>query len=72
MNTTSLPTNITLVAPYGCSNDVPEIYWNLCDLEILWGVIAAGFAALGVIISVVFIMVLTCCLKRLTRLVILF
>lgn len=60
-------TNTTPVPPYGCGQDVPELYWNLCDLELLWGVIAAGFAALGVVLSVIFTIVLSCCLKRLTR-----
>lgn len=64
----SATTNATpIVIPRGCSEDVPAIYWNLCDLESLWGVIVAGFAALGVIVSIIFTFALTCCLKRLTR-----
>ncbi|XP_028824835.1 G-protein coupled receptor family C group 5 member C [Denticeps clupeoides] len=45
-------------APPGCGSQVDSLYFNLCSLSSVWGVVVEAFAAAGVISSVVLLIVL--------------
>ncbi|KAM7381120.1 hypothetical protein PAMA_012112 [Pampus argenteus] len=47
------------VTPKGCGPEVDSLYYNLCDLSAVWGIVLEAFAAAGVIFSfVIFISLL--------------
>lgn len=51
-----MATNIT---PRGCGQNLNSIYYNLCNLEAVWGIVVEAIAAAGIIFSfVLFISVL--------------
>ncbi|CAK6965027.1 G-protein coupled receptor family C group 5 member C isoform X1 [Scomber scombrus] len=39
--------------PKGCGPDVDSLYYNLCDLSAVWGIVLEAFAAAGVVFSFV-------------------
>ncbi|XP_041829955.1 G-protein coupled receptor family C group 5 member C isoform X1 [Melanotaenia boesemani] len=39
--------------PKGCGSNVDSLYYNLCDLSVVWGIVLEAFAAAGVIFSFV-------------------
>ncbi|XP_044194414.1 G-protein coupled receptor family C group 5 member C isoform X2 [Thunnus albacares] len=41
------------ITPNGCGPDVDSLYYNLCDLSAVWGIVLEAFAAAGVILSFV-------------------
>lgn len=45
-------------APQGCGSNVSALYYNLCDLGVVWGIVVEAFAAAGVLMSLVLLMVL--------------
>nr|XP_046233268.1 G-protein coupled receptor family C group 5 member C isoform X2 [Scatophagus argus] len=45
--------------PQGCGPNVDSLYYNLCDLSVVWGIVLEAFAAAGIVFSfVLFISVL--------------
>lgn len=44
--------------PQGCGANVDSLYYNLCNLNAVWGIVVEAFAAAGLISSIVLIMVL--------------
>ncbi|XP_072312638.1 G-protein coupled receptor family C group 5 member C isoform X2 [Eucyclogobius newberryi] len=46
-----MATNSTV--PRGCGSNVDSLYYNLCDLNAVWGVVVEAFAAAGVVFSFV-------------------
>ncbi|KAL4658197.1 G-protein coupled receptor family C group 5 member C-like [Arapaima gigas] len=54
---TSISTSATS-PPHGCGPSVPSLYYNLCDLNAMWGVVLESLAAAGVVTSFVFLVVL--------------
>ncbi|XP_051899197.1 G-protein coupled receptor family C group 5 member B-like [Pristis pectinata] len=44
--------------PRGCGSDLLSVYFNLCDLDAVWGIVLETIAALGIVISLVLIVVL--------------
>lgn len=49
---TSTPT------PRGCGSNVNSLYYNLCDLNAVWGVVVESFAAAGLVTALVLLIVL--------------
>ncbi|XP_060946767.1 G-protein coupled receptor family C group 5 member C-like [Limanda limanda] len=49
-------------APWGCGSSLSSIYYNLCDLTKVWGVVVEGVAAVGVVTSFVLFIILMACL----------
>ncbi|KAL2100895.1 hypothetical protein ACEWY4_002656 [Coilia grayii] len=47
----------TTKPPYGCGPSVSPLYFNLCDLEAVWGIVVEAFAAAGLISSFVLLVV---------------
>ncbi|CAN9505660.1 unnamed protein product [Ophioblennius macclurei] len=45
-------------APRGCGSSVSSIYYNLCDLTTVWGVVVESIAAAGVVTSFVLFIIL--------------
>uniref|UniRef100_A0A3Q4B8T0 G-protein coupled receptors family 3 profile domain-containing protein n=1 Tax=Mola mola TaxID=94237 RepID=A0A3Q4B8T0_MOLML len=45
-------------APKGCGSSVNSIYYNLCDLTTVWGVVVEAVAAAGVVTSFVLFVIL--------------
>ncbi|XP_017557384.1 G-protein coupled receptor family C group 5 member C isoform X3 [Pygocentrus nattereri] len=45
-------------APQGCGTNVNSLYFNLCDLSAVWGIILEAFASAGVLASLILLMVL--------------
>ncbi|KAM7370365.1 hypothetical protein PAMP_009920 [Pampus punctatissimus] len=41
------------VTPKGCGPEVDSLYYNLCDLSAVWGIVLEAFAAAGIIFSFV-------------------
>ncbi|XP_023274568.1 G-protein coupled receptor family C group 5 member C isoform X1 [Seriola lalandi dorsalis] len=41
------------VTPEGCGPDVDSLYYNLCDLSAVWGIVLEAFAAAGIVFSLV-------------------
>lgn len=41
--------------PKGCGPEVDSLYYNLCDLSAVWGIVLEAFAAAGVVFSFVLI-----------------
>ncbi|XP_072890313.1 G-protein coupled receptor family C group 5 member B-like [Hemitrygon akajei] len=44
--------------PRGCGPNLLSAYFNLCDLDAVWGIVLEAFAALGVVTSLVLVLVL--------------
>ncbi|XP_062263281.1 G-protein coupled receptor family C group 5 member C-like [Platichthys flesus] len=53
-------------APRGCGSSISSIYYNLCDLTKVWGVVVEGVAAVGVVTSFVLFIILMACLPFVT------
>ncbi|KAL7856698.1 hypothetical protein SRHO_G00155970 [Serrasalmus rhombeus] len=45
-------------APQGCGTNVNSLYFNLCDLSAVWGIVLEAFASAGVLASLILLMVL--------------
>lgn len=45
-------------APKGCGPSISSIYYNLCDLTAVWGVVVEAVAAAGVVTSFVLFVIL--------------
>ncbi|XP_060705268.1 G-protein coupled receptor family C group 5 member B-like [Hemiscyllium ocellatum] len=45
-------------APRGCGSDLLPVYFNLCDLDAVWGIVLEAIAAVGIVITVILIVVL--------------
>ncbi|KAM4531804.1 G-protein coupled receptor family C group 5 member C-like [Odontesthes bonariensis] len=54
------------LAPKGCGSTISSIYYNLCDLTILWGVVVEAVAATGVVTSIVLFLILMASLPFVT------
>uniref|UniRef100_UPI0037E88E26 G-protein coupled receptor family C group 5 member C-like n=1 Tax=Semicossyphus pulcher TaxID=241346 RepID=UPI0037E88E26 len=50
-------------APKGCVSSISSIYYNLCDLTTVWGVVVEAVAAAGVVTSFVLFIILMVCLS---------
>lgn len=51
--------NSTVVGqPRGCGTGVDSLYYNLCDLSAVWGIVVEAFAAAGLVSSLVLFIVL--------------
>lgn len=46
-----MSTNSTV--PHGCGSNVDSLYYNLCDLSTVWGIVLEAFAAAGIVFSFV-------------------
>ncbi|KAK2833393.1 hypothetical protein Q5P01_017282 [Channa striata] len=53
-------------APKGCGSSISSIYYNLCDLTLVWGVVVEAVAAAGVVTSFVLFVTLMACLPFVT------
>lgn len=53
-------------APKGCGSSVSSVYYNLCDLTTLWGVVVEAAAAAGVVTSFVLLVALMASLPFVT------
>ncbi|XP_067875913.1 retinoic acid-induced protein 3-like [Heterodontus francisci] len=49
-----------VTAPRGCGSDLLEVYFNLCDLDAVWGIVLEAIAAVGIISTLIIIVVLLC------------
>lgn len=56
----------TRSAPKGCANSLNPIYYNLCDLTAVWGVVVETVAAAGVVTSFVLFVILMASLPFVT------
>ncbi|XP_053366909.1 G-protein coupled receptor family C group 5 member C [Clarias gariepinus] len=45
-------------APQGCGANVSSLYYNLCDLGAVWGIVVEALATAGVLVSLILLMVL--------------
>ncbi|KAB5555743.1 hypothetical protein PHYPO_G00037620 [Pangasianodon hypophthalmus] len=45
-------------APQGCGSNVSSLYYNLCDLGAVWGIVVEAFATAGVLVCLILLMVL--------------
>lgn len=45
-------------APQGCGSNVSSLYYNLCDLGVVWGIVLEAFASAGVLVCLVLLVVL--------------
>ncbi|XP_054615787.1 G-protein coupled receptor family C group 5 member C-like [Dunckerocampus dactyliophorus] len=52
--------------PKGCGSTIGSIYYNLCDLTTVWGVVVEALAATGVVTSFVLFIILMACLPFVT------
>ncbi|KAM3859913.1 G-protein coupled receptor family C group 5 member C [Diretmus argenteus] len=41
------------ITPQGCGPNVDSLYYNLCDLTAVWGIVLEAFAAAGVVFSII-------------------
>lgn len=53
-------------APEGCGAAVTSLYYNLCDLATVWGIVAEAIAAAGVVTSFVLFIILVASLPFVT------
>ncbi|XP_044037779.1 G-protein coupled receptor family C group 5 member C-like isoform X3 [Siniperca chuatsi] len=53
-------------APKGCGSSINSIYYNLCDLTTVWGVVVEAVAVAGVVTSFVLFIILMACLPFVT------
>lgn len=44
--------------PRGCGTNVSSLYYNLCDLDAVWGVVLESFTSAGVVVALILIIVL--------------
>ncbi|XP_061080243.1 G-protein coupled receptor family C group 5 member C-like isoform X2 [Conger conger] len=44
--------------PRGCGSGVSALYYNLCDLDAVWGVVVEAFAAAGAVMAFILLVVL--------------
>ncbi|XP_078388026.1 G-protein coupled receptor family C group 5 member B [Cetorhinus maximus] len=44
--------------PRGCGSNLQSFYFNLCDLDAVWGIVLEAVAAVGIVITLILIMVL--------------
>lgn len=44
--------------PKGCGTNMDSLYFNLCDLSAVWGVVVEAFAAAGLVASLILLIVL--------------
>ncbi|KAM9336360.1 G-protein coupled receptor family C group 5 member C [Symphorus nematophorus] len=42
--------------PQGCGPNVDSLYYNLCDISMVWGIVLEAFAAAGIVFSLVLFM----------------
>nr|XP_023849591.1 G-protein coupled receptor family C group 5 member C-like [Salvelinus alpinus] len=71
-----VPTAITLwsfpvsmaasVTPSGCGSNVDSLYYRLCDLSAVWGIVLEALAAAGVLVSIILFIVLLASLPFIT------
>ncbi|KAM6905300.1 G-protein coupled receptor family C group 5 member C-like [Xenentodon cancila] len=54
-------------APKGCGPSINAIYYNLCDIKTLWGVVVEAVAATGVVTSFVLFIILMASLPFVTN-----
>ena len=54
-------------APRGCGPTINSIYYNLCDLTTLWGIVVEAIAAAGVVTSFVLFIILMASLPFVTN-----
>ncbi|XP_077414824.1 G-protein coupled receptor family C group 5 member C-like [Vanacampus margaritifer] len=52
--------------PKGCGSSIGSIYYNLCDLTAVWGVVVEAIAATGLLTSFVLFVILMACLPFVT------
>ncbi|XP_078478134.1 LOW QUALITY PROTEIN: G-protein coupled receptor family C group 5 member C-like [Lampetra planeri] len=52
--------------PKGCGSNMGSVYYNLCDLTTVWGVVVEAIAAAGVVTSFVLFIILMACLPFVT------
>ncbi|CAI9538777.1 unnamed protein product [Staurois parvus] len=52
-NSTSTNSPNVTVLPPGCGQDVNWIFFSLCDLEAVWGIILESVAALGILCTII-------------------
>ncbi|XP_047015377.1 G-protein coupled receptor family C group 5 member C isoform X3 [Ictalurus punctatus] len=45
-------------APQGCGSNVSSLYYNLCDVTVVWGIVVEAFASAGVLVCLILLMVL--------------
>lgn len=45
-------------APQGCGSNMSSLYYNLCDLSVVWGIVLEAFATAGVLVCLILLMVL--------------
>lgn len=55
------------IAPNGCGQSISSIYYNLCDLTTVWGIVVEAVAATGVVTSFVLFVVLMASLPFVTN-----
>ncbi|KAM3597248.1 uncharacterized protein V6R79_001860 [Siganus canaliculatus] len=53
--------------PKGCGSSINSIYYNLCDLTAVWGIVVEGVAAAGVVTSFVLFIILMASLPFVTN-----
>ncbi|XP_069005116.1 G-protein coupled receptor family C group 5 member C-like isoform X1 [Embiotoca jacksoni] len=53
-------------APKGCGSSISSVYYNLCDLTTVWGVVVEAIAAAGVVTSFVLFIILMASLPFVT------
>uniref|UniRef100_A0A4W6FZY4 G-protein coupled receptors family 3 profile domain-containing protein n=1 Tax=Lates calcarifer TaxID=8187 RepID=A0A4W6FZY4_LATCA len=53
-------------APKGCGSSISSIYYNLCDLTTVWGVVVEAVAAAGVVTSFILFVILMASLPFVT------
>lgn len=71
-----VPTAITLwsfpvsmaasVTPNGCGSEVGSLYYSLCDLSAVWGIVLEALAAGGVLVSIILLIVVLASLPFIT------
>ncbi|CAB1338612.1 unnamed protein product [Coregonus sp. 'balchen'] len=55
----SLPVSMAAsVTPVGCGSNVGSLYYSLCDLSAVWGIVLESLAAAGVMASIILLIVL--------------
>lgn len=52
--------------PRGCGTNVDSLYFNLCDLSAVWGVVVEAFAATGLVATLILLIVLLASLPFIT------
>uniref|UniRef100_A0A3B1JK20 G protein-coupled receptor, class C, group 5, member C n=1 Tax=Astyanax mexicanus TaxID=7994 RepID=A0A3B1JK20_ASTMX len=53
-----LDTTVVSAAPQGCGSNVSSLYYNLCDLSVVWGIVLEAFASAGALACLILLMVL--------------